>query len=277
MGIALLSIGRPKIDYLDPDTIQKCLTDFSYDIVINAAAFTNVEEAETNSSTAMAINGIGPGSLAKQLAAKNIPLVHFSTDYIFDGSNEQPYSELATVNPLSVYGRTKLEGERRIRTELSRSLIFRTSWVYSSVGSNFVKTMLRLAKNNKEVRVVDDQFGSPTFATDLARAVLRITKFTRINDYDLDNSWGTYHLSGRGITSWADFAKKVYEISSMMGGPSAEVLTIPSAEYPTISARPANSSLNCEKARATFGTKLPHWHLSLERCIAEILNGGFET
>jgi dTDP-4-dehydrorhamnose reductase len=213
------------LDICELEAVRKALSHIRPDVVLNAAAFTQVDQAETNQETAYRGNALGPRNLAIATNAMNIPLVHFSTDYVFDGRQTRPYHEFDRPNPLSVYGQSKLAGEEEVQKRNPRHFMIRTAWLYHVVGKNFPQTICRLA-NQKQVRVVRDQFGSPTFAPHLARAVSRLIE---------TESYGTYHLAGSGGTSWYDFTKSLYHAR----GIHTPVVPITTAEYPLPAPRPA--------------------------------------
>jgi dTDP-4-dehydrorhamnose reductase len=235
----------------------------SPDLVINAAAYTAVDQAEQEPDAAFAINRDGPAALAEACAKIGAPLLHLSTDYVFDGMKAGPYCEDDPVNPLSVYGASKEAGERAIRARLPDHLILRSSWVYAPEGRNFVRTMLRLARECEEVRVVDDQRGSPTAAADIAGALIAAAGRILAGGRD----FGTFHFCGQGATSWHGFAQAIFEVSQ---GRRPRLLAVPSSAYPTPALRPANSVLDCGKFRRSYGISARPWRESLVQCLAEI-------
>jgi dTDP-4-dehydrorhamnose reductase len=238
------------------------------DMIVNAAAYTAVDQAESDSAAAFAVNRDGAANLARAAAARRIPILHLSTDYVFDGTKKSPYEEIDPVAPLGVYGASKLAGEQEVAAANAAHVILRTAWVYSPVGKNFLKTMLRVADGRDELGVVDDQVGNPTSAHDIAVGLVAIAR--RIAD---DGNWtpGVYHMTGAGEASWADFAAFIFETSGALGGPTAHVRRITSAEYPTPVARPANSRLDCAKLSAEFGVTLPAWEGSTRACVEQLL------
>ncbi len=234
--------------------------------IINAAAYTAVDKAESEEIKAHQVNAVAPAVLAAYCKAQDIPFVHYSTDYVFDGSGAAPWREGDRTSPSNAYGRSKLSGEKRIMEAAGKHLIFRTSWVYDEVGSNFLNTMLRLGEEREELRVVNDQWGAPTYARHLAEATLTA----------LENAMrsprfpsGIYHLCGGGETCWQHFARQIFSYGKKQGLPLKlqKVHGIPTAEYPTPAARPQNSRLNCDKAYQVLGVKLPHWEEALEECM----------
>jgi dTDP-4-dehydrorhamnose reductase len=224
-------------------------------LVVNAAAYTKVDLAEANVEEARRGNEVGPAVLADACAAAQVPLVHISTDYVFDGTKEDAYLESDAVCPISVYGRTKAAGEDAVRRILKSHIILRTAWVYSEFGHNFLKTMLRLAATQDELRVVADQWGSPTSAREIADAILRIApRITRAEDV-----WGSYHFVSQGITSWHGFASRAVAVQAPLTGRRPRVTPIKTADFPTAARRPANSRLDCRLFTQVFGFTACHW------------------
>ena len=271
-GLALFALGRPQLDLTKPDTLQTQIDFVRPDILINAAAFTAVDAAESDQENARALNEDAVETIARSAKALSLPLIHFSTDYVFDGSKAEPYSEDDPVNPRSVYGKTKLAGEQILTQHLDAFLIFRTAWVYSPFGKNFVKTMLRLAETRDEVSVVDDQVGNPTSALDLADATLKICQ--QVLTGETPNPWGLYHMTGSGTASWASFAQEIFSESAKHNGPTALVRSIPTSDYPTPANRPQNSQLATAKLTSRFGITLPEWQKSLAGTVKRLLTEG---
>jgi dTDP-4-dehydrorhamnose reductase len=268
-GIDLVAAGRPEADLTKPDSIDALFKRAKADLVINAAAYTAVDKAESDPDLAFALNADGARYLAERAAHAGIPLLHLSTDYVYDGRKPVPYVEDDPTGPLSVYGRTKLEGEREILAVPGvQAVIFRTAWVYSPYGSNFVLTMLRLAREHGHVRVVADQLGNPTAAVDVAEALLDIAADMRIRG--LAGRMGVYHLVGTGETSWAGFAEAIFAAGERLGLGSATVDRITTEDYPTPAPRPRNCRLSTEKLSRDWGMRLPNWRDSLIRCLAEV-------
>ncbi|WP_243374868.1 dTDP-4-dehydrorhamnose reductase [Microvirga solisilvae] len=263
-------LGRPQIDLADPSGIEDVLREVKGDIIVNTAAYTAVDQAESEPELAEAINGIGAGVVAGVAAAIGVPLIHLSTDYVFDGSLDRPYREGDAFNPLSVYGRSKLLGEQAVATEAEDYVILRTAWIYSPFGKNFVKTMLRLAGDRDEIGIVADQIGSPSSALDLADGILAVGKnlLDRPQDRVLR---GIFHMAGAGFASWAEFASEIFAISARHGGPVARVRPITTAEYPTPAKRPPNSRLDGTRLKEIHGLSLPRWQTSLETCVARLI------
>jgi dTDP-4-dehydrorhamnose reductase len=241
-------------------------------LVVNCAAHTAVDRAESEPELALAVNRDGPAHLAAACGKARIPLIHISTDYVFDGTKQEPYRETDPVSPLGVYGRTKAEGEGEVRSRLREHIILRTSWVYGIHGHNFVKTMLRLGQERRVLRVVNDQRGCPTNAADLAEIILAIA-----GQCDR-NPWGTYHYSGKGETTWHGFAEAIIAEARKYTSLLVERLEpIPSAQYPTPAKRPANSVLDCSLFTSTFGIEPQPWRESLARMMGEMFRESPES
>jgi len=268
--LTLAAVGRPELDLADPRTIAPAIARHAPDLVINAAAYTAVDQAEDEPELAQAVNGAAAGLIARATAARCVPLIQISTDYVFDGALDRPYREDDTVNPLSVYGASKLAGEEAVRRENPDHLILRTAWVYSPYGRNFLKTMRKLAETRDEIPVVSDQIGNPTSALDIADGILAAIKARRVRGPE---GWGaTYHLAGTGEAGWHQFAEHIFRESTRLGGPSARVVPIATADYPTKAPRPRNSRLSCERFSAVFGYQARHWREAVEEVIAQLTN-----
>ncbi|MEZ5817096.1 MAG: dTDP-4-dehydrorhamnose reductase [Hyphomicrobiaceae bacterium] len=267
-GVTLESLGRPCLDLADAAGAAAAVERVRPGLVVNAAAYTAVDRAESDADAAFAINAAGPEALARACDELGMPLLHVSTDYVFDGSKPAPYVEDDPVAPLGVYGRSKLEGEQRVAVLCPRHLILRTAWVYSPFGNNFVKTMLRLAGTRDEIAVVDDQIGNPTYAPHLADAILALAGHLAEGR---EVAWGIYHAAGTGDVTWCGLAREVFVQSARHGGPVARVRAITTAEYPTPARRPANSRLDCGRLRQALGHGLPAWQSGIENCVARLL------
>lgn len=267
-GHEVEALGRAGLDLSDPEAARAAVLERAPDIVVNAAAYTAVDRAENDAEVAVALNATGPAAAAAAAARIGAPFIHFSTDYVFDGSKGEPYEEGDATRPLGVYGRTKLEGEQAIAAANPRHVILRTAWVCSPTGSNFVKTMLRLAGERDSLGVVDDQYGRPTFARDLADAVGRI--IGRLPGDGAQDGWGVFHAASQGETTWCGFARAIMEGSRARGGPAAEVRPITTADFPTPARRPADSRLSTERLASVYGIHLPAWQDSLGVCLDEI-------
>jgi dTDP-4-dehydrorhamnose reductase len=262
----LIVLGRDQLDLAQPDQIRRQVQNVRPDLIINAAAHTAVDLAESEPQTAFAINAVAPGILAEEALALDIPLIHYSTDYVFDGMKAGPYNEDDTPNPLGVYGKSKLAGEQAIRDVQGKYLILRTSWVYSTHGRNFLLTMQRLLQEKPELRVVADQIGAPTWAGTIANSTLALIERWQTNEVA---NWGTYHLSAQGETSWFGFAQAIGEALRQQGKPCADLLPIPSSDYPTPAARPLNSRLDCSRLQRDWGVSQPDWQTALRECLTE--------
>lgn len=255
----VVATGSLELNLADPDSIRKNVREVRPDLIVNAGAYTAVDRAESEPEIAMKINGIAPGILAEEAARLGALLVHYSTDYVFDGKKNAPYLEDDIPNPLSVYGKTKLAGEEAIRNCRAKHLIFRTSWVYGMRGHNFLLTISRLAKERNEIRVIDDQIGSPTWSRMIGEATsLALVQFR-------EESGGTYHLTSSGATSWYGFTQAILENSHLEKEP--ELLPIPTEAYPLPAPRPRNSRLSNEKLHSAFGISLPDWRSCLALCM----------
>lgn len=270
--IEALAVGRPALDLCEPASITRAMTDFRPDVIINTAAYTAVDKAESEPDAAFALNRDGPRLLAEAAHKRGAILIHVSTDYVFDGAKPAPYVEDDPTGPLGVYGRSKLEGEMAVRKAHPQHVILRTSWVHSAVGTNFVRTMLRVAGERKLVRVVDDQTGCPTYAPHLAAALLDVAR--RVTGQGAGPgkaAWGTYHAAGGGAVTWCGLAREVFRVSGSLGGPVAEVEAISTAEYPTPARRPVNSRLDCSRLERTFGIRLPDWRSGVAEGVGRLI------
>ena len=266
---SFLALDLPEFNITDPSQVEKTLADFKPSIVINASAYTNVDKAETEPEIAFSVNSDGPANLSVYCDKNRIPIIHISTDYVFDGSKGQAYTESDPVSPLGVYGKSKEEGESKLRSILKQHIILRTSWLYGAYGNNFLKTMLRLGNEKKIIKVVSDQYGCPTCAADLAEAVVDISKQITQNPKIF---WGTYHYCGLGITTWHKFAKAIFEIAGQYQNYKvSSVEAITTAQYPTRTKRPAFSALDCNLINKNFGITQKPWQGSLKKTIERIL------
>ena len=263
-----LALDLPEIDIVQPASIKDNLSSKNLSLVINAAAYTAVDQAESEPALACAVNRDGSANLADFCEQAGLPLIHISTDYVFDGSKAGSYCEGDPVAPLGVYGQSKEAGESEVRRRIQEHLIIRTAWLYGVHGHNFVKTMLRFGKEKESMRVVDDQTGCPTFAADLANAILLMTDPILSGK---ETPWGTYHYCGGGSTTWCGFAKAIFEIAKKYDVFSVrEVIPITTAEYPTPVKRPTNSVLDCSKMESNFGICQRPWIQSLTDMIDEV-------
>jgi dTDP-4-dehydrorhamnose reductase len=262
----LIVLGRDQMDLAHPDQIRQQVQRARPDLVINAAAYTAVDQAESDQQSAFAINAEAPGILAEEALALGVPLIHYSTDYVFDGSKATPYVEDDAPNPLGVYGHSKLMGERAISEVQGQHLILRTSWVYSTHGRNFLLTMQRLLQEKPELRIVADQIGAPTWAGAIADSTLALIERWQTGNA---GAWGTYHLTAEGETSWFGFAQAIGDALREQGARCANLLPIPSSDYPTPAARPINSRLDCTRLQREWGVSQPDWLSALHDCLAE--------
>lgn len=269
-GAQVHAPARSELDLADPASIRRVLAGRPWSAIVSSGAYTAVDKAESDVEAAWAANALAPAILARGAAEAGIPIVHVSTDYVFAGDKPEPYREDDPVGPLGVYGASKQGGEGAVRTANPRHAILRTGWLVSAHRVNFLKTMLRLAGDRDEVRVVDDQRGCPTFASDLAAALVTVTRRLIA---DRDAPTGTFHYVCDGEVSWAGFATAIFAASARAGGPSARVVPIPTAEYPTPARRPANSRLSTEKIRVAYGIVPPSWRDSLDDHVARVLVG----
>lgn len=267
-AVQLIPLARPQLDLERPDTIAPALYAARPDLVISAAAFTAVDAAETAHQQAMAINGAAPGVLAAEAARMGAPIIHLSTDYVFEGCKPGPYVESDPTGPATVYGETKLAGERAVAAANPDYAVVRTAWVYAPQGKNFVLTMLRLAETRERIGVVADQVGNPSYSLDIADGLITLAKAMLRGK----GAPGLYHMAGRERASWADFAEAIFDGSRRRGGPAAMIDRIASSAYPTPAKRPANSQLDCTKLRDGFGIELPTWPSALERCLDQIFS-----
>ncbi|MEX3010168.1 dTDP-4-dehydrorhamnose reductase [Hoeflea sp. TYP-13] len=255
--VDLVAVGRPELDLLKPDAIGDVVAAHSPDIVVSAAAYTAVDQAEDEPEIALATNEVGAGAVAAAAKAVGAPVIHLSTDYVFSGDLDRPYTEEDKPDPQSVYGASKLAGERAVAAANDRHIILRTAWVYSPYGKNFFTTMLRLAEACDDITVVDDQIGNPTSAYDIADGILHIAQ--KVLAQESACHYGIFHLAGEGATSWASFAEKIMELSKVRGGPSAVVKRISSSEYPAKASKPGNSRLSTNKLRYQHSWRTPNW------------------
>ena len=270
-GFEIATLARPRFDLAMPETIGPALAAIAPDIVVSAAAYTAVDRAETEAELAMRVNRDGPAALARAAARLGIPILHLSTDYVFDGEKGSPYLESDPVAPLGIYGRSKLAGEQAVAAETADFAILRTSWVYSSFGANFVKTMLKLAATRERLTVVDDQFGRPSYAPAIATGVFAVARHL-LADRD-ERLRGVFHLAGGGEANWFEFAEAIMAASAERGGRLVPVEAITTAQFPTLARRPRDSRLDCRRIAAVHGVELPDWRRSLVNCIDSLMAG----
>lgn len=259
--IAARFLSRDEADLSDPDACARMISQADFDAVINAAAWTAVDKAEAEESAATVVNGLTPGAMARACAAADLPFIHISTDYVFDGTGDVPFAPDHPTNPISAYGRTKLAGEEQIRSSGARHLILRTSWVVSAHGANFIKTMLRLGAERDALNVVADQIGGPTPAASIADALYSVA-----HQMLGRHSGGTYHFSGAPDASWADFARAIMTEAGL----SCDITDIPTTDYPTPAQRPLNSRLDCSTLKRDFGIERPDWRHGLTYILRDL-------
>jgi dTDP-4-dehydrorhamnose reductase len=266
-GREVVCVGRPDADLANPASLTATLARHRPAVVVNAGAFTAVDDAESAREQAFAANASGPGHLARACAQVDAALIHISSDYVFDGQARRPYREDDALAPVSVYGESKAEGEAEVRAALSRHVIVRTSWLYSEVGRNFLTTMLRLGRERPELAIVDDQTGAPTYAADVAAAIARIVATVAAGRDDI---WGTYHFASAGSTTWFGFAGEIFTHAQARGWPAPRLKPITTPEYPTPARRPAYSVLDTSKFESVFALAPPDWREALGRCMARV-------
>lgn len=271
-GIVIGHSGRTDVDILRADQVEKALDEFAPGIVVNPAAYTAVDKAEAEPELAFAINRDGAAIVAAAAKRRGVPVIHLSTDYVFDGRKDGSYVESDPVDPQGVYGRSKLAGEHAVAQASDCHVILRTSWIYAAFGNNFVRTMIRLADGGKPLRVVDDQTGCPTYAPDVADAILTIAH--RIESAGWRRRFaGVTHLAGPDAVTWCQFARMIVDAAPKIGGGRAVVEAISTADYPTAARRPRNSRLCCDRLAGIFDVRLPPLQLSLANCLTRL----FET
>lgn len=272
-GFTVAALGFPEIDITKRESVHSVLSRISVPrLLINCAAYTAVDKAESEPETAFAVNRDGPANLADECKRLGMPLIHISTDYVFNGESDRPYKEDAPADPLNVYGRSKWEGEEAVRSRLAEHIIVRTSWLYGSRGLNFVKTILRLGREREELKVVSDQYGCPTWSFDLAGCVVRIAESALFGSEEAPR--GTFHFCGEGVTTWYAFARAIMDEEKRRESSwIARVSPVPGSSYPTVALRPGYSALDCGKIKTRFGIAPPPWQKSLARLMDELLQG----
>lgn len=268
-GVTIIPVGRPALDLANARSVYPALADTAPDAIVNAAAYTAVDQAEREAELAFAVNAAGAGEVAQAAARLGAPLLHLSTDYVFGGELDRPYREDDAAMPACVYGESKLQGERAVLSSGGTAAVFRTAWVYSPFGRNFAKTMTALAASRDEIRVVDDQVGSPTSAFDIADALILAAK-RLVREPDNASLCGLFHLAGRDSASWCEFAAGIFGQIEARTGRRVRAAPIPSSDYPTPVKRPANSRLDGAKLRAAYGIDVPGWRVSLPGVVARL-------
>jgi dTDP-4-dehydrorhamnose reductase len=270
---SVIGLTHRQLDITDNTRLEKVFADRQPAVAINAAAYTDVDRSEQEPQKAFAVNARGPSYLAACCAKYDIPLVHISTDYVFDGIKNSPYKETDPIAPLGIYGQSKADGEHAVRTICQRHIIIRTAWLYGVDGRNFVKTMLRLGRVKESLRVVADQHGSPTCADDLAAAICVIVHRIRHKE---NIRWGTYHFNGQGVTTWYEFADTIFDYARRIGNMRLQRLEpITTAEYPTPARRPPYSVLDCTQIQANFGIAPTPWRQSLKQTVERLMGQRF--
>lgn len=275
-GFEIIALARPDLDLTAPERVDAALRAAAPDIVVNAAAFTAVDRAESEKAEAFAVNARGAGAVARAAAALGAPVIQLSTDYVFDGAKNCPYLESDAPAPINVYGASKLAGELEVAAATPNHVILRLSWVYSAEGTNFVRTMLRLAREREEIPVVCDQTGAPCYAGAIAEAIVRISANLAVAP-EAEALRGVFHFAPQGETHWAGFAEAIFVGAAARGGPRARVRPISSADYPTAAKRPANSRLDAAKLAAAHGVRAPHWRHSLDQCLDRLIGPELKT
>ena len=264
-GREIVTLGRPDLDLTNQDSVAAAIAKVRPDIVVNPAAYTAVDKAESEPDAAFAVNARGAEAMALAAAQAGIPIVHISTDYVFAGDKDAPYVETDATGPTGVYGASKLEGETRVLAANPRAVVLRTAWVYSPYGNNFLKTMLRVAADRDLLKVVADQHGTPTYAPDIAAGIIAVCERMLAEP---EGDWsGVYHMVAAGETTWAGFAEAIFQSSNERGGPSARIEPITTADYPTPARRPANSRLDASRFETIFRHRLPGWETGVIRCL----------
>ena len=268
-GWRIVTLTRAEADIVQADSIARAIATHGPAAVVNAAAYTAVDKAESESDAAFRINRDGAAIVARAAAASNLPVIHLSTDYVFDGRAERPWRENDPIAPLGIYGASKAAGEEALRQATERHVILRTSWVFGTHGQNFVKTMLRLGAERPELRIIDDQIGRPTYAGDLAQIIGAIA--ARLCDKAPAEAYGTFHVAGQGAISWFGFAQAIFAEARRRGGPHPALAPIPTSQYPTAAKRPANSVLDCARLKAVYDIQPRPWRAGLVECLDRLL------
>lgn len=269
----VIAVDRSQADLADPDGLRRVIEKLSPDVVVNPAAYTAVDKAETDRETAFLVNAEAPRVLAEEAARNSALLIHYSTDYVFDGTKNAPYTEDDATHPLNVYGQSKLAGEQAIQATGADHLILRTSWVYAARGQNFLRTILRLAAEREELNIVADQIGSPTWARLIAEATAHIVRQALLERQQGNFSSGIYNLTSTGETSWHGFAQAIVEIARQQGQPlkNRAIHPIPTTDYPVPAKRPLYSRLSMDRLERRFGLKMPSWDSALKLCMGDML------
>ena len=268
--ITAFAIGRPGLDICEPRSVERALGDIRPDVLINLAGYTDVDGAESEPDLAFALNTVGARLLAEAAARRDVPIIHISTSYVFDGQKNSAYAETDLANPSTVYGKSKLAGESEVQRANPKHIILRAGWIYSPFGRCFVGNILQRAQLGMALKVVNDQYGNPTYAPHLVDAILAVAGQLTSRPHD-DIPWGVYHATGAGAATWYDVAREIILKSEQLKGLSASVEAISSAEYSTRSQRSANSQLDCAKLERNFGVSLPAWQTGVQECVERLL------
>jgi len=270
LDVQVIGMGHFELDVTSPVSISNALNIHKPDVLVNTAAYTAVEKAESEIELAFEVNGNGAEILAQICAERQIPLIHLSTDYVFDGKKKQPYTEIDTENPINIYGKSKYEGEKAIRSVLNEHIILRTSWVFGIYGHNFVKTLLKLQKKRSPLNIISDTIGCPTAASDIAMVIIQLVSQVFQKK---QMQWGTYHYCGDNTACWYSFAKEVFKTVSMAtGSPLPQIIPISSEDYPSVIQRPANTALSCQKIKNAFGISPCNWEKGVQKVVNTLMN-----
>jgi dTDP-4-dehydrorhamnose reductase len=268
--ITAFAIGRPGLDICDPPSIERALGDIQPDVLINLAGYTDVDGAESEPELALALNSVGARLIAEAAARRHVPIVHISTSYVFDGHKPSAYIETDFPQPSTVYGKSRLAGEVAVQTANPKHVILRTGWIFSPFGRCFVSNILQRAKLGMPLKVVNDQYGNPTYAPHLVDAILAVAQQLTVR-HEGEIPWGVYHTAGTGTATWYGMAQQVLSESERLAKFSVSLEPIPSAEYTTRTERSPNSTLDCSKLERTFGVKLPSWQTGVHECVERLL------
>jgi len=268
--ITAFAIGRPGLDICDPRSIERALGDIQPDVLINLAGYTDVDGAESEPELAYALNSTGARLLAEAAARRQVPIIHISTSYVFDGHKSSAYIETDFAQPSTIYGKSRLAGELAVQTANPKHVILRTEWIFSPFGRCFVSNILQRAQLGMPLKVVNDQYGNPTYAPHLVDAILAVALQLTARPEE-EKPWGIYHAAGTGTAAWYDVAREVLSASEQLAKLSVSLEPIPSAEYPTRTVRSPNSRLDCSKLERTFGLKLPAWQTGIHECVERLL------
>jgi dTDP-4-dehydrorhamnose reductase len=268
--VTAFAIGRPGLDICDPRSVERALGDIEPDVLINLAGYTDVDGAESESELAFALNSVGARLLAEAAARRRVPIIHISTSYVFDGHKQSAYIETDVAQPSTVYGNSRLAGERAVQTANPKHVILRTGWIFSPFGRCFLSNILQRAQLGMPLKVVDDQYGNPTYAPHLTDAILAVARQLTARPGE-EKPWGIYHAAGTGTATWYGVAREVLLVSERLAGLSVSLEPIPSAAYTTRTERSPNATLDCSKLERCFGVKLPSWQTGVHECVERLL------